>query len=96
MFETDWYGFYKNSFSGLDSLCLKLPDPVGREDTRYTANYLSYLISLANNSDRDFTDGSIPNDYRMNVARNVSKALVASNRSLRIGLCDVQSGCRQP
>ena len=81
-----WYGFYKNSVSGLDSLCLKLPDPVGREDTRYSAKYLSYLVSLAKNSDRDFTDGSIPNDYRMNVARNVSKTLVASNRSLRIGL----------
>jgi type IV pilus assembly protein PilY1 len=82
----DWYGFYNNSFFGLDSLCLKLPDPVGGEDTRYSAKYLSYLVSLANNSDRDFTDGSIPNDYRMNVARNVSKALVAGNRSLRIGL----------
>jgi len=81
-----WYGFYNNSFFGLDSLCLKLPDPVGGEDTRYSAKYLSYLVSLANNSDRDFTDGSIPNDYRMNVARNVSKALVAGNRSLRIGL----------
>ncbi|RON17849.1 pilus assembly protein [Pseudomonas frederiksbergensis] len=84
--KNGWYGFYKNSVSGLDSLCLKLPDPVGREDTLYTANYLSYLISLANNADRDFTDGSIPNDYRMNVARNVSKTLVTSNRSLRIGL----------
>ncbi|WP_339526279.1 pilus assembly protein [Pseudomonas sp. EL_65y_Pfl2_R96] len=81
-----WYGFYNSSFLGLDSLCLKLPDPVGGEDTRYTANYLSYLISLANRSDRDFTDGSIPSDYRMNVARNVSKALVTGNRSLRIGL----------
>lgn len=47
---------------------------------------MSYLISLANRSDRDFTDGSIPSDYRMNVARNVSKALVTGNRSLRIGL----------
>lgn len=84
--KAGWYGFYKNSLLGLDSLCLKLPDPVGSEDTRYTANYLSYLISLANNTDRDFTDGSIPNDYRMNVARNVSKTLVANNRSLRIGL----------
>lgn len=81
-----WYGFYNNSFFGWDSLCLKLPDPVGGEDTRYSAKYLSYLVSLAKNSDRDFTDGSIPNDYRMNVARNVSKTLVASNRSLRIGL----------
>jgi type IV pilus assembly protein PilY1 len=82
----DWYGFYSNSVIGQDSFCLKLPDPVGGEDTRYSAKYLSYLVSLAKNSDRDFTDGSIPNDYRMNVARNVSKTLVASNRSLRIGL----------
>ncbi|MHC8413120.1 pilus assembly protein [Pseudomonas sp. Hz4] len=82
----EWYGFYNNSSSGPDSLCLKLPDPVGSENTRYTANYLSYLISLANHSDRDFTDGSIPNDYRINVARNVSKVLVAGNRALRIGL----------
>ncbi|WP_367373002.1 pilus assembly protein [Pseudomonas lini] len=84
--KAGWYGFYMNSVSGLASLCLKLPDPVGSEDTLYTANYLSYLISLANNADRDFTDGSIPNDYRMNVARNVFKTLVTSNRSLRIGL----------
>ena len=78
------YGFYRGS--GLNALCLKLPDPVGGEETRYSANYLSYLIWLANNSDRDFTDGSIPNDYRMNVARNATTALVAGNRSLRIGL----------
>jgi type IV pilus assembly protein PilY1 len=82
--SSGWYGFYRGS--GLNAICLKLPDPVGGEETRYSANYLSYLISLANNSDRDFTDGSIPNDYRMNVARNATAALVAGNRSLRIGL----------
>jgi type IV pilus assembly protein PilY1 len=77
------YAFYNNS---LAPLCLKLPDPVGGENTRYTDDYLSYLVELANGSNRDFTNGSIPNDYRMNVARNVSTALVASNRALRIGL----------
>ncbi len=82
--SSGWYGFYRGS--GLNAICLRLPDPVGGEETRYSANYLSYLISLANNSDRDFTDGSIPNDYRMNVARNATAALVAGNRSLRIGL----------
>lgn len=81
-----WYGFYRGS--RLDSVCLKLPDPVGGENTRYTANYLAYLLALANGSDKDFTTGTgaIPNDYRMNVARNVSSSLVTSNRSLRIGL----------
>jgi len=82
-----WYGFYRG-FLGLDSVCLKLPDPVGGEKTRYTANYLAYLLALANGSDKDFTTGTgaIPNDYRMNVARNVSSSLVTSNRSSRIGL----------
>ncbi|MFW0756179.1 pilus assembly protein [Pseudomonas sp. H11T01] len=82
-----WYGFYRG-FLGLTPVCLKLPDPVGNENTRYTANYLAYLLALANGSDRDFTTGvgAIPNDYRISVARDVSTALVTSNRSLRIGL----------
>ncbi|WP_201018732.1 pilus assembly protein [Pseudomonas cichorii] len=73
--------------------CLLLPDPAGdanESSTRYTADYLSYLIDLtrANNTTvRNFTiNNVIPNDYRMNVARNVSLNLVANNKSLRIGL----------
>jgi len=79
--STGWYGFYR---SGV--ICLRLPDPVGGENTRYTAKYLSYLLTLANGSNRDFTTGSIPRDYRINVARSVSTDLVANNRALRIGL----------
>ncbi|MBT2297937.1 pilus assembly protein [Pseudomonas fluorescens] len=78
-----WYGFYR---SNLGRVCLRLPDPVGNGDTRYTAKYLSYLVTLANGSSRDYTTGSIPRDYRINVARDVSNDLVASNRALRIGL----------
>ncbi|WP_085632286.1 pilus assembly protein [Pseudomonas sp. R16(2017)] len=77
------YAFYNNS---LTPLCLKLPDPVGSGNTRYSGDYISYVVGLANGSNRDFTTGAIPNDYRINVARNVSTALVTSNRSLRIGL----------
>ena len=78
------YAFYNNS---LTPLCLKLPDPVGSGNTRYSADYISYVVSLAiNNGTRDFTTGAIPNDYRINVARNVSTALVTSNRNLRMGL----------
>ncbi|MGF6287110.1 pilus assembly protein [Pseudomonas silensiensis] len=80
-----YVGFFKGS-QGANSFCLKLPDPVGGENTRYSANYLSYLISLANSSTKDFTTGSIPTDYRMNVARKVSTDLVTTNRGLRIGL----------
>ncbi|WP_260962942.1 pilus assembly protein [Pseudomonas citri] len=81
--STGWYGFYRGN---LGRVCLKLPDPVGNEGTRYTAQYLSYLLTLANGSNRDFTTGTIPNDYRINVARDVSTNLVANNRALRIGL----------
>ena len=81
----NWYGFYRG-FLGLGSICLRLPDPVGNGNTRYSANYLSYLVSLANGTSRDFTTGAIPNDYRISVAQDVSTNLVASNRSLRIGL----------
>ncbi|TMU81149.1 pilus assembly protein [Pseudomonas fluorescens] len=78
------YAFYNNS---LAPLCLKLPDPVGSGNTRYSGDYIAYVVSLAiNNGTRDFTAGAIPNDYRINVARNVSTALVTSNRTLRIGL----------
>jgi type IV pilus assembly protein PilY1 len=78
------YAFYNNS---LAPLCLKLPDPVGGGNTRYSGDYISYVVGLAiNNGTRDFTTGAIPNDYRINVARNVSTALVTSNRTLRIGL----------
>ena len=69
------YAFYNNS---LAPQCLKLPDPVGNENTRYSADYISYLVGLANGSNRDFTTGLIPNDYRMNVARKVSTDLVTS------------------
>jgi len=78
------YAFYNNSIA---PLCLKLPDPVGGGNTRYTGDYIAYVVGLAiNNGTRDFTNGAIPNDYRINVARNVSTAMVTSNRTLRMGL----------
>ncbi|MCU0071940.1 PilC/PilY family type IV pilus protein [Pseudomonas koreensis] len=78
------FAFYNNS---LAPLCLKLPDPVGSGNTRYSGDYIAYVVGLAiSNGTRDFTTGAIPNDYRINVARNVSTALVTSNRNLRMGL----------
>ena len=66
--------------------CLTLPDPVGNEGTRYSTAYLGYLIQLANYTSKDFTTGTIPTDYRINVARTVANALITANRSLRMGL----------
>lgn len=83
--STGYDGFYKVSTKSV--VCLLLPDPVGNGNTRYTTAYISYLISATNLSKKDYTaDSTIPNDYRINVARNVSSALVTSNRNLRMGL----------
>lgn len=78
-----WYGFYRQN---VGRICLRLPDPVGGGNTRYSTKYLAYLLESTNVTSRDLTNGAIPNDYRMNVARDVSNDLVANNRSLRIGL----------
>ncbi|MDY7566516.1 PilC/PilY family type IV pilus protein [Pseudomonas sp. RTC3] len=84
---TTGYDGFKLSISGSASVyCLKLPDPVGSGNTRISTRYIAYLIGLMTTLTKDYTDGSIPNDYRINVARNVSSALVTSNRNLRIGL----------
>ena len=65
--------------------CLKLPDPVGGGVTRWSGNYLNYLFqTYANNT--DLSTGTIPNDYRMRVARNVATNVVNANTNLRLGL----------
>lgn len=89
-----YYGFYRTtSLLTGGRVCLKLPDPVGNEGTRYSTRYLSYLIGLLplTVSTKDYTDGSIPGDYRINVARSVSAALVTANRGLRMGLATFNS-----
>ena len=65
--------------------CLKIPQPNGSSSTRYLGNYLRFLAdTFANNT--DLTQGQIPNDYRMNVAREVSKDLVQNTPGMRFGL----------
>ncbi|MBF7142955.1 MULTISPECIES: pilus assembly protein [Pseudomonas] len=84
-----YYAFSRSANGGLNNrVCLKLPDPVGGGNTRYSTRYLSYLIGLLGPSvkTKDYTDGSIPTDYRINVARTVSSSLVTANRALRMGL----------
>ncbi len=77
-------------FRNGNQYCMKLPDPAGNGLTRYTADYLSWLIDSVPNYFLigyygDFT-GSIPNDFRMNVAKTVASNLVTNNPGLRIGL----------
>lgn len=80
-----YYSFYNNSVS---PLCIKLPDPAGNGDTRYSGNYIAYVVGLANGQRTDFSTSSspIPIESRISVARSVSSSLVTANRSLRIGL----------
>ncbi|WP_282349653.1 PilC/PilY family type IV pilus protein [Pseudomonas sp. PS01301] len=68
--------------------CLRLPDPVGNGNTRYSARYISYLIDQlpSGTTTKNYTDNSIPQDYRINVARAAASAIVDANRTLRIGL----------
>lgn len=77
--------FYNNSTT---PLCIKLPDPAGDGDTRYSAAYIAYVVGLAKGRNTDFSgaNSTIPTGSRMGVARAVSTDLVNSNRTLRIGL----------
>ncbi|MDP2326385.1 MAG: PilC/PilY family type IV pilus protein, partial [Gammaproteobacteria bacterium] len=70
---------------GTVTKCLTLPDPVTGGNTRYSGNYLNYLFNTyANNT--NLTTGTIPNDFRMRVARNVATNVVNNNTNTRLGL----------
>jgi len=73
------------SADGLTTKCLRLPDPVTGNNTRYAGNYLNYLFAtFANNT--DLRGGVIPDDFRMRVAKNVATNVVSANPNLRLGL----------
>ncbi len=73
------------SADGLTTKCVTLPDPVGAGATRYSGNYLNYLFET-HAGGTDLTAGQIPNDFRMNVAKNVATNVVDENDNLRLGL----------
>lgn len=76
---------WKEGRNGATTKCLKLPDPVGNGNTRYTGNYLNYLFNTyANNT--NLTTGTIPSDYRMNVARTVATNLINNTSGMRFGI----------
>ncbi|MBA4741308.1 MAG: hypothetical protein H2060_01205 [Azoarcus sp.] len=67
--------------------CLKLPAPGGSNSTWYMGRYVRFLLDhFPNNA--DLTNGAIPNDYRMNVARKVAKDLVQNTPGMRFGLAN--------
>ena len=81
-----YLGFTLSNSQNASVYCLKLPDPLGGGNTRISNKYLYYLITQMTSQAKDYTDGTIPKDYRINVARNVASSLVTNNRNLRIGL----------
>ncbi|HFD80824.1 MAG TPA: hypothetical protein ENK05_10620 [Gammaproteobacteria bacterium] len=63
--------------------CLRLPNPSDDGDTRFSGNYLNYLFeTYPNNSD---LRGVIPNETRMQVARQAAKDLIDQTTGVRFG-----------
>ncbi len=82
---------YKMGQKGGTTKCLKLPEPLGDDDTRYYTNYLNYLFEThANNS--DLTTGAIPNDARISVAQTVTSTLVNNTPGVRFGMTIFNTG----
>ncbi|MGM0517419.1 MAG: pilus assembly protein [Pseudomonadota bacterium] len=80
-YSDEWKAGYRNG----TLKCIRLPDPVGGGATRYTGNYLNYLFDRFDD-DTDLTQGQIPLDYRMNVARDVASELVQNTPGMRFGV----------
>ncbi len=71
--------------------CLKLPAPLGDNETRYYTNYLNYLFEThANNT--DLSNGAIPNQARITVAQNVTSTLVNDTPGVRFGMTIFNTG----
>lgn len=65
--------------------CLKLPAPNGASNTRYLGGYVRFLLDTFP-SGTDLTTGQVPNEYRMQVARDVAKDLVTSTPGVKFGV----------
>ena len=67
--------------------CLRLPDPVGGENTRYNGNYLNYLFETYSHN-TDLRGGIIPEETRMQVAKQVATDLVNTVTGVRFGVSE--------
>lgn len=85
LYEHSYYNDYFYGQRGGGGKYLRLPDPVGGEDTRYSGNYLNYLFSIYSHGS-DLTDGTIPTETRMQVAKEVASQLVENTPGMRFGV----------
>jgi len=65
--------------------CLKLPAPNGSSATRYLGRYVRFLLDQYP-SGTDLTAGLIPNEFRMQAAKDVAKDLINSTPGVRFGI----------
>ncbi|GAB4357760.1 MAG: PilC/PilY family type IV pilus protein [Immundisolibacter sp.] len=79
-------GRYRGIKSGTTK-CLHLPDPVGGENTRYDGNYLNYLFETYSHN-ADLRGGVIPDESRMQVAKQVATNLVNTVTGVRFGVSE--------
>jgi len=64
---------------------LTLPYPLGYSNTRYDANYYDYLFSTFSNNDQLYDGSIIPNETRIQVARQVATNVINQNPDVRFG-----------
>lgn len=83
------YGIYgRRVVDGVTTeACINVPQPLSLA-TRYLGNYINYLFeTYATNGSNTSAPGlTVPNQSRIQVARNVSSAIVGQNQSLRFGI----------
>lgn len=77
---------WKRGNNGATTKCLKLPDPVGSGNTRYTGNYLNYLFNTYATGTDLTVAGTIPSDTRIMVARSVATNLITNTTGMRFGI----------
>lgn len=79
-------GYDHFRIDGVTTKCIKFPDPVGAGDTWFVQNYVAYLVRKYNDGADLTALPAVPNDYRMNVAKVVSKSVIANNLGMRFGV----------
>ncbi|WP_028470401.1 pilus assembly protein [Neptunomonas japonica] len=82
------YDRFRNASTTSITKCLRLPDPVGSGDTRYSGEYVNYLLNrFASGSDLSTgAAGNIPNETRMMVAKAVGADVVDNTAGMRFGV----------
>ena len=83
------YGIYgRRIVNGVETeACINVPQPLSL-NTRYLGNYINYLFETYSTSGRNTSApaNTVPDQSRIEVARNVSSAIVGQNQNLRFGI----------